>query len=330
MTYIQAVFSAASNYPAAAVTILLCTPLALLILYRLFLHPLSHVAGPLPARITSLYLYAICYLGIECRLLEHYHRKYQTSVLRIAPNAVSISDGAALHQIYVAGGGFLKDVRYENFKVGGHNTIFSSRDTAYRDARAKAVLPLFAMGRVRAAGDDGGIVRNCVERFVERFESEKVNTQRLAPNAAKINILDLAYRLMMDSVTGYLFNATYGALDEQPVASAQAAGSSSAACKPCNMSALPFIFAIVDAGRFSLLPNWLFHTFNFTLGQLFPDREFGQSLDHVHDFAARVVNNEGRTSTTRIKPGSSPRAYPRRKQSRSAWPSCSPAPTPLP
>jgi hypothetical protein len=87
----------------------------------------------------SLFLYAICYLGIECRLLAYYHHKHKTSVLRIAHNAISISDGAALHQMCCAGGGFSKDARYENFKFGGHDTIFSSHDTAYRDVRAKTV-----------------------------------------------------------------------------------------------------------------------------------------------------------------------------------------------
>lgn len=289
MTYVQAFALAASDYPEA-VPIFLCTLLAFPILYRLFIHPLSHVPGPLPARITSFYLYAVCYLGIECRLLAHYHRKYKTSVLRIAPNAVSISDGAALHQIYVAEGGFSKDSRYENFKVGGHDTIFSARDTAYRDLRAKAVLPLFATGRVRAAGEDGGIIRNCVRKFIERFESEKVGAVRRTPNAAKIDVLDLAYRLMMDSTTGYLFNKTYNALDEQPV-SAHASGPPKAASHPNKMSAVPFIFAIVDAGRFSLLPTWLFHALNFTFGWLFPDSEFLESLACVHDFAAALADD---------------------------------------
>lgn len=248
MTYIQAFASAASNH-SEAVSIGFCTLLALPVLCRLFLHPLSHIPGPLPARITSLYLYAIC------RLLAHYHRRYKTSVLRVTPNAVSVFDGAALHQIYVAEGGFPKDGRYENFKVGEHDTIFSARDTACRDLRAKAELPLFAMGRVRAAGEDGGIIRHCVRKFIERFESEKGSALRLAPNAAKIDVLDLTYRLMMDFVTGYLFDKTYKVLEEQSMPSAHISGFPNAVSISSKMSALPFIFALVNAGRFSLLPT---------------------------------------------------------------------------
>ncbi|KAL8720226.1 MAG: hypothetical protein Q9225_002888 [Loekoesia sp. 1 TL-2023] len=246
--------------------------------------------GPLLARISSLYLYTICFFGIECRVLEFCHRKYKARVLRIAPNAVSISDGAALHPIYIAGGGFQKAERYENFKVGGHDTIFSSRDTAYRDLRAKAVAPLFAMSRVRAAGCETGITRHCVMKFLERFKSEKANALKLRPEAAKIDVLGLTYRLMMDSVTGYLFGKTYGALEEQPMAPAPAKASFSIGSHSSKMSALPFIFAIVEAGRFSLLPNWLFSTLNTVVDQLFPDQEFHRSLDRVRDFAARITN----------------------------------------
>ena len=290
MAYAQAFLSDLISHPTARFLLILA-PFAIPILYRLFLHPLSHIPGPLPARITSLYLFTICYLGIECRLIEHYHRKYKTSVLRIAPNAVSISDGAALHPIYVAGGGFPKATRYENFKVGGVHTIFSSRDAAYRDVRAKAVAPIFAMGRVRAAGHQAGIVGECVSRFVERFKSEKTNAMMLEPEAARIDVLALTYRLMMDSVTGYLFNRTYGALDEQPVSSLPAGACSSAASKTSEMSALPFVYAILEAGRFSLLPNWLFGTVNFMLRWLFPDPEFKKSYVRVHNFATSITND---------------------------------------
>ncbi|KAL8939316.1 MAG: hypothetical protein Q9211_002796 [Gyalolechia sp. 1 TL-2023] len=289
MTYIQATLSAGS-FSSPQLIILLCAPIVIVCLYRLFLHPLSHLPGPLLACITSLHLYTICFLGIECSVIESYHRRYNAPILRIAPNAVSISDGAALHSIYVVGGGFPKAPRYRNFKVGGYDTIFSSRDTAYRDLRAKAVAPLFAMSRIRAASCESGIIRQCVARFVERFESEKASAMKLAPGAAKLDILGLTYRLMMDSVTGYLLGDTYGALEEQPVPSLAAKTPFSGKDKSGTMSALPFIFAIVEAGRFSLLPHWLFRTLHTIAGKVRPNQEFQTSLNHVRDFAARVTN----------------------------------------
>lgn len=277
MTFVQSVLSAVSSHPAlfflVGISVLLPIP------YRLYFHPLSHVPGPLTARITSLHLYIICYLGIECRLLRRYHQKYNTPVLRIAPNAVSISDGAALHPIYVANGGFTKSARYENFKVGGLHTIFSSRDTAYRDVRAKAVAPLFAMGRVKAAGEASGTVGKSIKLFLSLLEREKAAAMGRKSTNVRVDILDLTYRLMMDLVTGYLFGQTYGALNEKSLADLG------------RMSALPFIFAVVEAGRFSLLPNRFFNFIHATIHRLFPNHEFQKSLSRVHAFAADITEN---------------------------------------
>ena len=284
MANTQAPLSLMPFYPAV-ILFIFSAPVAFVVLYRLYLYPLSHIPGPPLARITSFYLYAICYLGIECRQIQYYHHKYKTSVLRIAPNAVSISDGAALRPIYVAGGGFEKTARYENFKVGGVDTIFSSRDSAYRDARAKAVSPLFAMGRVRAAGVDAGIIRKVSIQFVEHLAREKANAPISASGTVKVDILDLAYRSLIDSVTGYLFGQTYGALDETRSRSINPLAGTS------RMSALPFIFAIVEAGRFSLLPNWLFRSLDHIISMLVPDHAFSQSFECVWAFADHITFN---------------------------------------
>lgn len=291
MTYLQITFSYLSSHHSAAV-LLLCVPIAFLILYRLFLHPLSHTPGPWPARVSSIWLYIICYLGIECRVLENYHRKYKTVVLRIAPNTVSISDGAALHSIYVAGGGFMKTERYENFRVGGVHTIFSSRGTAYRDLRAKAVSPLFAMGRIRAAAQETEIIGKCVARYVECFNREKDGVRGLTSKRTKFDMLDLTHRLMIDVVTGYLFNETYGALNEQQLepSSVSLETSLTRAFSTGKMTASPFIYAIVEAGRYSLLPSWLF-VIKSTISNRFVDEAFHKSFDRVRNFAAGIADD---------------------------------------
>ena len=293
MPVIQATLAVSSNF--IPIVPFVCGALfALLIFYRLFLHPLSHIPGPLLARVTSLHLYTICYLGIECRWVAHYHRKYNTSVLRIAPNAVSISDGAALHPIYVDRGGFQKDPRYENFRIDGHATIFSTLDTAYRDLRAKAVLPLFAMGRIRAASEDQGIMRQCVDKFIERVQSEKSGAQRHPSGTAKIDVLDLSQRLAIDVVSGYLFNKRYGGLDERAVLFGQGEDIRSVASTTSHMSAHPFIVSVVDFGAFSLLPSWLFtkiSTLFAVIGRLFPNPEIKHSFKCVNEFSSTLAND---------------------------------------
>lgn len=288
MAFIHTIVSALFGSPAT-LPLLLCAYFALRNIYRHFFHPLSHIPGPLLARISSLYLYTLCYLGTECHSLAELHSKYGASVIRVAPNAVSVSDGAALHPIYVAGGGFKKDKRYKNFDLEGHQTIFSTLDLAYRDLRAKAVLPLFAMGRVRASGGDGGVIRTSVDQFVKLFASEKRKALARKPDSARLDILDLATRLTIDVTTGYLFNRRYGGLDEQSLPSTQ-----NDSGQHNELSAAPFIHTIVAFGKFSLLPNWAFQTvmtFFMGLGRLFPDKVFNDSRAHIDDFVTRIVRD---------------------------------------
>ncbi|RYP44795.1 hypothetical protein DL768_008786 [Monosporascus sp. mg162] len=257
-------------------------------LYRLYFHPLAHIPGPLFACVSSLFLYAICYLGIEGRVLLHYHTKYRTPVLRIAPDAVSLSDGEALHQVYVAGGRLPKDSRYNNFRVEGHDTIFSTLDQNYRDQRAKAVLPLFAQSRIQSAYEKDAVMAPLVRKFITRLQEEKAK-----PNP-KVDILDLSSRLSIDVLTGYLFHRVYGGLDEptQSQSSPKPGNKAKAPLKWANkLSATPFVLAIVAFSRFSLLPNWLF-TFIFSslVGRVLSNEEVNASMQTVSQFAAGVLD----------------------------------------
>ena len=175
------------------------------VIYRLNFHPLSHVPGPFLARVSPLFLYTICYLGIEGRVLRYYHQRYETKLLRVAPNSVCIFDSDAIRDIYITSGGFPKDARYTNFNLGPVVSIFSAIDTDYRDRRAKAVAPLFAPVRLRAASEPGGVIGSCVAEFVDQLRAFK--------NAAvKVDIVDLSARLSIDVVTGYLLGEQYGGL----------------------------------------------------------------------------------------------------------------------
>lgn len=71
------------------------------------------------------------------------HSKYGP-VVRIAPNEVDISNGAAIYSIYVKNGGFLKSLIYRNFDINDFPTIFSVLSPGDRAIRARAVAPMFA------------------------------------------------------------------------------------------------------------------------------------------------------------------------------------------
>lgn len=259
-------------------TLLILAACARLVPYlsRLFFHPLRHVPGPFFASVSSLFLYAICYLGIEGRVLRSLHIRYKTPVLRVGPNSVSISDSNALQEIYVSGGGFPKDSRYSNFDLGPVKSIFSSIDTAYRDRRAKAVAPIFAPSRLRSACAPGEIIGGSIAQFVNlvrTYRKEKIS----------FDLVDLCARLSIDVVTGYLLGEPYGGFNEVAELAPQAQAST-------KLSANPFIFAIVAFSRFSLLPKWLFSQVYSLSTRLSLDDEAKSSFQRLDEFATKVVS----------------------------------------
>ncbi|EED22577.1 cytochrome P450, putative [Talaromyces stipitatus ATCC 10500] len=270
-----------------------------LALYRLFLHPLSHIPGPWFACISSAFLHIICYQGTESRVFAHYHRKYKSPVLRIAPNSVSVSDGAALHTIYVAGGGLPKDSRYRNFRIEGHETIFSSINPAFRDLRAKAVLPLFAPSRIRTSGENNGAIQQSVEKFVALLEKEKQEACQGRGNHHRVDILDLTSKLSIDILTGYLFDKVYGGLNEHDNNNKMNIGSS--VPKHKRLSATPFVLAIVAFSRFSLLPNWIFTiVFSIWFRVAMRETDLVVSLGKVESFMNELM---AETETQLGRPG---------------------------
>ncbi|RYP62760.1 hypothetical protein DL770_009541 [Monosporascus sp. CRB-9-2] len=247
------------------------------VLYRVWFHPLSHVPGPLVAKISSLPLYIVCYIGIEASLLRYYHEKYKTKVLRVAPNSVSISTFESIRDIYVAGGGFPKDDRYKNLDMGPIASIFSARDTEYRDLRAKAVAPLFAPAQVRSEGGPTGVIGSCVAEFVDQLT--ELRNARI-----KTDILDLCARLSIDIITGYLLGKRYGGLSENKHLTPEERQSDWA-----KLSANPWVHAVVSWARFSLLPNGIFRLVYPIYQGLNASEQVTESFAKVDRFAQGVM-----------------------------------------
>ena len=84
--------------------------------YRLFFHPLAKVPGPRIAAITGLWLAFKVSRGNIQRIQQHLHNEYG-SVVRIAPNEVSLSSTEALRTIYTVSSGFLKGPWYRVAKA---------------------------------------------------------------------------------------------------------------------------------------------------------------------------------------------------------------------
>ncbi|OHW94723.1 cytochrome p450 [Colletotrichum incanum] len=260
------------------VTILLAVLLVLaLVVYRVRFHPLSTIPGPWFAAASPLFLYTICYFGIEGRVMRRYHEKYNTKVLRVGPNSVSISDSSAIREIYISGGGFLKDDRYKNFNLGPTETIFSTLDVAYRDVRAKAVAPLFSPAQIRSESYSQGSIGRHVDDFVTQLNDlrrEKIRT----------DILDLCAKLSIDVVSDYLLGLPYGGLIEN--AHLTLADRQTQAGK---LSANEFVHAIVGFARFSLLPHRLFKLVYSLSQRLSHSENVDKSLTKIGHFIDQIM-----------------------------------------
>jgi cytochrome P450 len=232
-------------------------------IYRILCHPLSHVPGPWLPACTSTWLNYHAWNGDECTTVHKLHVKYGP-VVRTGPNDVDIADGEALNSIYVEKGGFRKASFYANFDIDGHKSIFSQVEPSERAPRTKAVLPLFSTGSLRAGSDT---IYECVDRMVVRMKEE-------AKSGEPVNILNLTRSFAVDAMTAYLFNNSYGGLEETGGA----------------MSASAMVNAFVAFGRFFYLPNWLIQLLEWGREKLLPDDRVNSSIAKVDCFVASVVD----------------------------------------
>jgi cytochrome P450 len=249
-------------------------PIVLLLLralYRIFLHPLSHIPGPLLPKTTSLWLHYHAYLGDEASAIRRLHAIYGPYV-RISPNDVDISDADAIQPIYVSKGGFPKAACYANFDIDGHKTIFSTTVHEHRAVRAKAVVPLFS---TKALRENESAIWGCVDRMIERLELE-------SKSGRPINVLNLARSLAVDAVSTHLFRENYDGVSEQgPVLSVSA-----------------FVDAFVAVGRFFYLPNTAFVWLELAITKWQADRTTDDSMMVVDKFVGNLVGNTTPKSTT--------------------------------
>lgn len=233
-----------------------------ILIYRIFFHPLRPVPGPLIARCTPLWIWYHSYIGDECSVVDALHQRYGP-VVRVAPNEVSIADGAALAPIYTQKGGFLKASCYRNFDIDEHASIFSALDPTHRAQRAKAVVSMFSTTAIRTESD---VIGACADRFVSRVQEES-RTRK------PVNVLNLTRSLAVDVVTAYLFGQSFKGLEEGGP----------------QMSANEFINAFVAVGRFFYLPHWLFVLIEKMSEGFMPNKNVDRSMYKVEMFLRRLV-----------------------------------------
>lgn len=249
---------------------LLLSLIVIVAIYRLTLHPLSYIPGPLALNVAPLPLLWRSYAGTEATYLTTLFAGTSSPILRIGPNEVLLADGAALAPIYSTDGGFRKASCYRNFDIDGFPSLFSALDKVYRAPRAKSVLPLFATGTLRKGE---GRVRDVAARLVARLERQK-------KNGGRVDVLDLARSTAVDVVSECLFGTSYGGLGS----GGEKGGGEG------RLSASEFVNAFVGVGRFFFLPNWAFIMLEKVAGYLFETAETIESFDRVQLFVDNLVD----------------------------------------
>lgn len=139
-------------------------------IYRIYLHPLSSYPGPILAKLTPLYSTYHAYLGDRHLLLHRLHAEYGT-IVRWAPNAVSINDSTALKEIYGHGPSsrlVRKSDFYKAFPAvkGVHNT-HNAIDTKVHARKRRVLAQAFSEAALRGLE---GLVLGTVQTFFEEVE----------------------------------------------------------------------------------------------------------------------------------------------------------------
>lgn len=112
--------------------------------YQLFFSPLSHVPGPFWAKLASIHrLNSALGNASHIELLD-YHKKYG-KLVRIAPNALSVTDPTAFREIYKAGNKFIKTESMGVLKAGRSFDLAGERDEKVHGEQRKLVARAYSL-----------------------------------------------------------------------------------------------------------------------------------------------------------------------------------------
>ncbi len=126
----------------------LLTYALLVVVYRIYFHPLSEYPGPLLAKITSLYAAYHGYAGdIHLNVLAC-HLRYGNFV-RYGPNRLSIFTSTGTHEIYGHKSNVKKAQFYTRFHLNQATSVLSAKDKDEHSPRRKLLNAAFSEASLR-------------------------------------------------------------------------------------------------------------------------------------------------------------------------------------
>lgn len=138
------------------------------LLYIRYASPLANVPGPLSAGLSRLWLAHHSRKGDMHRVMQKLHRKYGT-IVRTAPNEVSISDLNAVKQIYGPGSKFKKSDWYSVWQGTQPVDLFAERNIDVHAGLRRNISRMYAMSSMTALE---GWVDDAIACFVQRMRDQ--------------------------------------------------------------------------------------------------------------------------------------------------------------
>ncbi|ROV99147.1 hypothetical protein VMCG_06643 [Cytospora schulzeri] len=172
--------------------------------------PLSRIPGPWYTPFTSLPIKWHEFRANRTRHVHALHLRYGP-VVRIAPNEVSFSSGAAVKEIYCSGGsGYDKTEFYDLFTVYGRRTMFSTLNKEDHARRKRILADRYANSNVMKAESMHGIEESS-SRFLEkvRESAESSSSSSGGSSQSQSQSLDLYITLhsyAFDCASHHLFH----------------------------------------------------------------------------------------------------------------------------
>jgi hypothetical protein len=116
--------------------------------YQLYLSPLSSIPGPSSAPLSRVWITQLSWLGTTHRTMISLHSKHG-SLVRTAPNEVSISSLSAIKKIYGAGTKFRKSDWYSVWQGRRTFDLFAGRDEKIHGEHRRLVSSAYSMASLK-------------------------------------------------------------------------------------------------------------------------------------------------------------------------------------
>lgn len=173
-------------------------------LYRLFVHPLAGLPGPLEAKISGTWRDRRYWRGTWHEDILRAHEEYGP-VVRIGPNELSVVDEKATKLLYGHGSKSVKGQWYRAWDSNNKPGMFSTRSKEEHSFLRKRVSPAYTMSSILRYEQ---YIQPCLDLMMSKLK-------RHADQGHIVDLSDWTSWLAFDTVGTLAFGTTFGQLETE-------------------------------------------------------------------------------------------------------------------